>query len=488
MQSFNLLVFMSDQHNPKALGQAGHPVVKTPNLDALAEQGTRFTSAYTHSPLCVPARAAFATGRYIHDTGNWDNASPYDGSVASWAHRLRDQGFGVRSIGKLHYRSAEDDNGFRPAENAMYVVEGQGDLLGCLRDDLPPRPHSRESILNAGRGPSSYTRYDEDITAATIRWLREEAAMQDKPWVLFCSMVCPHPPKMAPAEDYDLYPWDQLPWPVQARPEDGWTNHPAIAEFRRAFRWDEPFTEEQIRNALAAYFGQISFLDRQIGRVIAALDTAGLRDSTRIVYTTDHGDNMGNRGLWNKNTLYEDSAGVPMILAGPDIPRGISVETPVTHLDCFPTFVEAVGGELQDEDDDLPGQSLLPLAHGEAREKPILLSQYHGSGARYGGFIVRIGSMKYIHYVGAPAQLFNLESDPDEINDLSSLPEYAQTITECERELRDLCDPEAVDRAARACQAEKVAAAGGRDAVIARGGFNGSPVPGEAPQFASLSG
>ncbi len=489
MQKANLLIIMSDQHNPKVLGHAGHPVVKTPNLDRLAESGTRFTAAYAHSPLCVPARTAFATGRYAHDTGSWDNGSPYDGRIPSWGHRLMAQGHHVRSIGKLHYRSPHDSNGFSESENPMWVVEGRGDLLGCIRDEsrLPLRPHARETILEAGPGDSSYTRYDDDITARTIRWLREEAGACDKPWALFCSMVCPHPPKLAPPDFYDLYPLEDIPWPVQATAAQGWTMHPAIAEFRRAFRWDEGFTEVQIRKSLAAYLGQISFLDHNIGRVLSALDEAGLRGSTRVVYTTDHGDNMGNHGLWNKNTLYEDAAGVPMILSGPDISPGQEVDTPVTHTDCFPTFIQAVGSAVEEADDVLPGSSLLELANGAQRRRPVLLSQFHGGGTLTGVFAVRRGAIKYIHHVDMPHQLFDLAADPDETNDLATDPRYAAELVACEAELRTVCDPETIDAQAHADQAEKIEAAGGKDVILARGVYAGSPVPGEPPNYAPLN-
>lgn len=487
MRSDNLLIIMSDQHNAKVLGCHDHPLIRTPNLDRLAERGTRFSNAYTHSPICVPARAAFATGRYLHDIRFWDNATPYDGSVPSWGHRLLAQGHYTRSIGKLHYRSGDDANGWGDEEIPMHVVDGVGDLLGSIRDRLELKGKMREVILNAGSGESSYTRYDYDIAERTSAWLQTQAKQPgDKPWTLFCSLVCPHPPLKAPDEFYQLYPLEQIPWPVEATEAEGWCMHPAIADYRRAFRWAEGFTEEQIRRARAAYFGMVTYLDHNIGKILETLNETGLSQTTRVIYTSDHGDNLGNHGLWNKNTLYEDAAAVPLIIAGADIPAGHIIDEPVNHLDCFPTILQATGCEFSDEDQELPGTSLLELANGGSRKKPMLLTQYHASGSTTGYFLIRKKQFKYIHYVAFAPQLFDLSKDPDEINDLAADPAYAGILSECEDELRELCDPEAIDAAAHADQAAKIEAWGGREAVIKRGSFGASPVPGEKAQFVSL--
>ncbi|MEM7408372.1 MAG: sulfatase-like hydrolase/transferase [Pseudomonadota bacterium] len=486
MDPMNLLVIMSDQHNPKALGHAGHPVARTPHLDAMAENGTQYTAAYTHSPLCMPARATFATGRYVHDIRAWNNAQPYDGSIPSWAHRLRDAGHRVESIGKLHFRSEEDDYGFTATHMPMHAVAGLGDLMGCIRDELPLRPNTREVIEKAGRAASSYTRYDDRITAATVAWLREAANHDGKPWVLFCSMVCPHPPKLAPPEFFDLYPLEDVPWPVEATADDGWTMHPATADFRRAFRWDTGFTEAQIRTALAAYLGQISFLDGNIGKVLDALEVTGLARNTRVIYTTDHGDNMGNRGLWNKNALYDDAARVPFIVQGPDLPVGEVVDEPISHLDCFPTILEMAGCAPHEQEADLPGESFTPFIGGSGRSRPALLSQFHGSGSSKGVFTVRTGKLKYIYHAGWPAQLFDLSADPDECIDLAADPTHDGALTAADAALRSLCDPDAIDAEAHLDQAALVDAHGGKEALMARGTYAGSPVHGETATFNAL--
>jgi len=209
MTPANLLFILSDEHSRRVLGCYGHKMIRTPNLDRLAASGVRFTDAYTNSPICVPARAALATGRYVHKVRFWDNAIAYDGSVKSWHHRLREAGHEVTSIGKLHFRSGDDDNGFTEEVMPLHVVDGIGDPLGWLRDPLPERRAALRLADDAGRGDSSYQQYDDRITAAAVDWLKAHAdARSDKPWALFVSLVCPHFPLIARPEWYDLYPED----------------------------------------------------------------------------------------------------------------------------------------------------------------------------------------------------------------------------------------------------------------------------------------
>jgi choline-sulfatase len=206
MRSQNLVIIMSDQYSRGMMGCYGNPIVRTPNLDRLAARGTRFTSCWTPSPVCIPARAAFATGKYIHQIGFWDNADPYDGSVPSWHHRLREAGHRVVSIGKLHFRSDDGDCGFSETQVPMHVVEGKGDRLGLIRDDLPVRGAAHKMARMAGAGESPYTLYDRDIAARAQIWLHEEAGKYtDKPWVLFVSFVAPHYPLTAPPEHFYYY-------------------------------------------------------------------------------------------------------------------------------------------------------------------------------------------------------------------------------------------------------------------------------------------
>jgi len=475
----NLLVLMSDEHNPKFLATAGHPFVATPNLDALAARGTRFTSAYTACPICVPARAAFAVGRYVHEIGYWDNADGYDGAIPSWHHALRDAGHRVVSIGKLHFRGRlGDDHGFSEEIVPMHIVDGIGDVKGLVRDDIPKRKGGDKMAKRAGPGESPYTAYDRDIAARAQVWLFEEAPKwRDRPWVLFVSFVSPHFPLTAPPQWFYRYRRQNLPMPKQysltERP-----HHPYLDTYAHTVDYDAHFrSEDDVRRALAGYAGLVSMLDENIGNVLRALCDAGLEEDTRVIYTSDHGDNVGARGLWGKSTFYEESAGVPRVMCGPGIAAGRIVETPVSHIDCAPTIMEAVGAPPRVGGRALPGASLFAIADGLDPSRPVI-SEYHAIGSVAGATMLRFGRYKYCHYVAYRPQLFDLAQDPEELTDLAGDPRHAALVAEGERRLRAVLDPEAVDARAKARQAELLARFGGRAAALARGDLGFTPAPG----------
>lgn len=475
----NVLVIMSDEHNPKFLGAAGHPYVATPNLDALAARGTRFTQAYTTCPICVPARASFATGRYVNEIGFWDNSDAYDGSIPSWHHALRDAGHRVVSIGKLHFRGRKrDDHGFSEEIAPMHIVDGIGDIKGLVREDIPKRKGGEKMAKLAGPGESTYTIYDRDIAARAQVWLHEEAPRwRDKPWVLFVSFVAPHFPLTAPPHWYYRYWQRDLPMPkLYAKSER--PQHPFVLEYAHTVDYDTHFhSREDVKRALAGYAGLVSSLDENIGHVLEALRASGLAGDTRVLYTSDHGDNQGARGLWGKSTFYEESAGVPCIAAGPDIPVGRVVATPVSHIDFAPAILAAAGEDAAASR--FPGASLFDVAHGAEPSRPVI-SEYHAIGSTGGGFMLRFGRFKYCRYAAHPPQLFDLASDPEELVDLAPDPAHAGNLVEGERLLRQALDPAEVDARAKARQRELLEAAGGRGAALARGDLGFTPAPGTA--------
>ncbi len=475
----NVLVIMSDEHNPKFLGSAGHPYVETPNLDALAARGTRFTQAYTTCPICVPARAAFAVGRYVNEIGFWDNSDAYDGAIPSWHHVLRDAGHRVVSIGKLHFRGHRgDDHGFSEELVPMHIVDGIGDIKGLVRDDIPQRKGGEKMAKLAGPGESTYTIYDREIASRAQIWLHEEARKwRDKPWVLFVSFVAPHFPLTAPPHWYYRYAQQDLPMPKlygkAERPA-----HPFVREYAHTVDYDSHFhSPADVKRALAGYAGLVSSLDENIGHVLSALQAAGLVDDTQVLYTSDHGDNQGARGLWGKSTFYEESAGVPAIIAGPGIAHGRVVDTPVSHIDFAPTILEAAGAPVSSSR--FPGASLAAIAGGARPARPVL-SEYHAIGSTGGGFMLRFDRFKYCRYAAHPPQLFDLRNDPEELVDLASDPAQVPHMAEAERRLRAALDPAEVDARAKARQAELLAAAGGREAALARGDLGFTPAPGTA--------
>ncbi len=317
-----------------------------------------------------------------------------------------------------------------------------------------------------------------------MEWLRTEGVRGGEPWALFVSLVCPHPPWQAPTPFWNLYPHDRIDMPVAWAPGER-PEHPGLAGFRRHFAHEEPYEEAAMRNVIAAYYGMISYLDDNIGKLVAALEETGLADTTRVLYTSDHGESMGQKGMYSKCNMYEESAGIPMIISGRDVPRGEMVDTPVQLADVFPTVIEATGTEARDEDAELPGTSLIDIANGAEPERAIL-SEQHCAGAESAVYMVRKGRYKYVKYMepGYPPQLFDLEADPLELTDLAGERVHASTIAGLEGELRQLIDPEVEDRRAKEHQAALLEAAGGAEAVIAKGSPGYTPAPGEAPTFA----
>lgn len=478
----NLLIIMSDEHNPKMLGCAGNKIVETPNLDALAARGTRFSSAYCTSPVCIPARASFAVGKYIHQIGYADNADAYDGAVPSWHHKLRDRGHNVTSIGKLHFKLTGEDHGFTEEVIPMHIIEGKGDLMGLVRSDLPVRKGAYKMANMAGPGESQYTFYDRDIAARAQTWLHEISKQKtDKPWVLFVSFVAPHFPLTAPPQHFYKYYNQDLPLPKLYRKEERPT-HPYQVDYRSSFNYDDYFDDEKLKKALAGYYGLCSFLDENIGLVLGALQDAGLAGNTRVMYTSDHGDNLGSRGMWGKSTLFEEASGVPLIVAGPGIEAGKVVDTPVSHVDTYPFILRSVGETDPSLTEGYPGVSLDDIADGAKPDRNVL-TEYHGMGSATGAFMIRHNQYKYMYYVDYPPQLFDLKADPEELNDLGTDPEYASVVRECHERLLKICDPKDVDRMVRERQSELLSLNGGRDAVIARGDLGFSPPPGAAIVF-----
>ena len=479
----NLIIILSDQHTRSMSGCYGHPLIRTPHLDALAARGTRFANAYTNCPICVPARASMATGRFVHQTRHWDNAAPYCGEPVSWHHRVRDAGRQADSIGKLHFRSYDDDNGFSQEIEPLHVVEGVGDILGCIRDNAPIRGN-HGSFDTAGPGESTYIDYDQRNADNAIKWI-DQHANDAEPWVLFLSFVLPHPPYICPTNLYDLYPHGDLRLQPQWHRDD-WPIHPAMREFRRFFDFARGFDEALIRHLTATYYGMITCLDRRIGQVFDAVTRCGLEDSTRVLYTSDHGESMGARGIFGKFTMYDESAAVPLIVAGPDVARGKVVNTPVSLVDLFPTVIDGIGIETKDEDAALPGRSLWETA-SEADHEALVFSEYHAVGSRAGQYMLCDGHYKYVYYTGQPPQLFDLHQDPRELRDIAPESRHQARLGKFERKLRDMVNPEETDGRAKADQRARVEAFGGEAAVLSRGDFGNSPAPGETPRFVNRS-
>ena len=471
----NVLIIMSDEHTRSVMGAYGNDLAQTPALDRLAAAGVRFDNAYTPSPICIPARASFATGTQVFEHRCWSSAEPYYGQQPSWMHRLRGRGHEVVSIGKLHYRAAGDDCGFSESILPMYLANGGiGWPNALLRKPMVEFPEAAQMAALLGPGETEYTQYDRDITAAAEAWLQQKRTGGGRPWVLFVSFISPHFPLSAPPEFYDLYRDIELPSPYD-RDAQTRLRHPVIDQMREIWNYADYFDPQSEIEGLRNYYGLCSFVDANVARVLEALERSGFADDTQVIYTSDHGDMIGNHGIWGKCFMYEDSAGIPLTLTGPGIVPGQN-PTPVSLTDIATTVEAAVGSEPVAAEHPWQGR---PLAEFIARPEPgrPVLSEYHDGGSPCGVYLLRQGRWKYVYYAeDNPALLFDLESDPRELSDLAQNPEYRSTVETLRNQLFEILDPEETNRQAFADQARKVEELGGVDAIGAIPTFNHTPL------------
>jgi choline-sulfatase len=422
-----------------------------------------FSNAYTPSPICVPARASLATGQWVHDLGNWDSAQPYNGEVTSWAHAARAAGYRTTSIGKLHYGSGHEDHGFNSEIAPMYVANGVGWVQGLIRNPAPDYPEAAQLAQSVGVGESSYVSYDRAITSEAVTWLDQHGAGSE-PWVLFVSFVSPHYPLTVPEQYWEMYAGDSAP-----EIDEVTIHHEAVQDVADFFGYHKHFTPDLVNAGRRAYFGLCSFLDDQVGQVLEALQNSGKANDTTVVYTSDHGDMAGNRGLWAKSYMYEDSVGVPMIIAGPDVPAGVVSDVPVNLVDVYPTVLNLVGLEAATP-------TLAMLAASDEPDR-VTFSEYHDGGSTTGFYMVRSARWKYVHYVGHPPELFDLESDPDELVDLGDSSDHRGEREWLHGELLKFCEPDRVNAKAFQSQRALVEQLGGAQAVENALRFNHTPVP-----------
>ena len=394
-------------------------------------------------------------------------------SVPGWGHRLQEEGRECVSIGKLHFRSSEDNNGFSREVIPVHIINGHGFTSSMVRDRVEPYPSNEDFANDIGRGESHYTRYDRKVCELTCDWLRDEAPALDQPWALFASFVAPHHPIVAPGGFYDLYDRDEIDMPRLRRAGER-PAHPVLDVTMQVWDYDRHFRDEDhIREARLSYYGYVSFLDHNICEVLAALEGSGQTESTLVIYTSDHGEMLGNHGMWAKMNMYEEASAIPLIAAGPGMPEAARCDAPASHVDLHQTIHDL---KATDADRKLSGIALQDLFRGGYEERGVL-SEYHETGAITGMFMLRWRNWKYIAYPGYPPQLFDLAADPIEADDLVSDPAHADTVKACDAKLREIVDPDDVNARCFTDQARKIAALGGREAALDDGSHAYTPMP-----------
>jgi len=442
----NLLYILSDQHSPFVSGCYGDAMVETPNLDRLAAQGVVLSQVYCPSPLCVPSRMSMLTGRYPYQNQVWTNDHILGSGVPTFAHALGAAGYFPVLIGRMHSVGPDQLRGYAErlvGDHGPNYVGGVDTSRGVLEGTAGP---ARISLIRSGAGQSGYEVHDEYVTAATVDFLNRLAVARRsgraaEPFCLSVGFMLPHQPYVARRGDYARYrgritpPAYPVPYSEQL--------HPYLRRWRRQTGIEEVSEEETLR-ARAAYWGLVTALDRMIGRVLAALRENDLAENTLVVYTSDHGEQVGEHGLWWKQTFYEQSVRVPAILAWPGtLPAGQRCDRVVSSFDVMATMLEALGAPP------LPlgiGRGLLPLLTqpgARASWDDLAFSEYCTDEGSYHR-MVRRGPWKLNYYHGQEPQLFQLQDDPAELHDLAQDP----ALGELRRELTALVltdwDPERI--------------------------------------------
>ncbi|MBT4139613.1 MAG: sulfatase-like hydrolase/transferase [Candidatus Latescibacteria bacterium] len=441
----NVVFIFSDRHTAEFTGCYGNAITRTPSLDGLAQRGVRFDAAYCLSPTCVPARASMMSGRYMHEIGAWCNSFPYRGVPRGWGHTFQERGVSYTIIGKLDLASDIDD-GIEEVRLSSY--RESRDVLTLFREDIQPRHAYVRGFCDTGPA-GDLKAYATDIAVAedAVKWIEGERPT-DRPWVLSVNFKQLHRPWLPTQDLWDYYdPLVKAEDLDERYTEDMDHLHPFHQAFSK-YSGGHLVDLEDVRRGLVGYHAAVEVLDRNIGRVLDALDQAGIEEETLVVYSSDHGGNCGEHRCLDHGGLYEESNRVPLIVSGPGVQANGVEKDPVSVLDIFPTICEAVG--LQQPVDKL-GTSLLGLVQGNAdAAKPnFALCQYHATGFPGSGFALRMGSYKYVECVGDRPMLFDLESDPHEMHDLvvENLEDVQvqQVLRVMRSSLCQFVSPEAVD-------------------------------------------
>jgi len=443
----NILLVMADQLAPHFTSTYGHPLVSTPHLDSLAERGARFDAFYCHSPLCAPSRFTMMAGQSVSSIGAWDNAAEFPASIPTMAHYLQMAGHRTILTGKMHFVGPDQTHGFEerlttdiyPADFAWTPDWDAAD------ERIDKWYHNMDPLVEAGQAVTTHQiDYDEEVGYTARRKLHDLARDgDDRPFFMVASFIHPHDPYVARPEWWDLYDTDAIDMPD---PVDVATLDAHSLRVREGIQADTVgFTEAQTRAARQGYYANTSYVDDWLGRLMATLEETGLADSTVVMFTADHGDMLGDRGLWYKMTFYERSLRVPLVMAGPGV-ANCEVANVSSHLDVLPTVLDIAtdGGDWRASAPDLEGRSLWPLASGESDDVSETTAEYMAEMTSEPMFMIRRDNFKYIHCDTDPPLLYEIDADPLERTNLADHPDHAELAAAFATEVKQRWDSSAI--------------------------------------------
>lgn len=466
----NVLFIAIDDQNDWIGHLGGHPLAKTPNIDRLAARGTAFLNAHVQSPLCNPCRTSLLLGLRPTTTGIYGLA-PWFRTVPKWRDRVTlpqhfaAQGYRTLATGKIYHGGAGGGGGAGKAKRKgpgkapdhgaqdppEFQVTGKAGGLGAKPEKklIPPTPMGNHPLMDWGVFPHrDEDKGDYHVASWTIEQIQN--APKDRPFFLAAGFFLPHVPCYATQKWFDLYPDDDSVLPIvkaddrDDTPRFSWYLHWELPEPR--LKW---VTENnQWRNLVRSYLACTSFVDAQVGRILDALDAAGLAENTIVVLWGDHGWHLGEKGITGKNTLWDDGTRVPLVFAGPGVKPGQRCARPAELLDIYPTLIDLCGLPQRD---DLEGISLLSQLEDATaiRERPAITSHNQGNHG------IRSERWRYIRYADGSEELYDMQADPNEWNNLAGQANYADVIAEHRRWLPKIDEPPAPGSASRVLTYDK---------------------------------
>ena len=433
----NLLILMADQLTASVLAAYGGRIAKTPNIDALAAGGVVFDSFYTNSPLCAPSRFSWMAGQLPSRIGAYDNAAEFGADIPTFAHYLRTAGYQTALSGKMHFCGPDQLHGFEERLTTDIYPADFGWTPDWTRfEDRPGWYHTMDSVTQAG--PCIRTNqidFDDEVVFAARQKLFDIARGKDRrPFCLVVSMTHPHDPYVTPQPYWDRYKGVEIDMPRV--PSLAGNEDPHSTRLRHVIGLNlATITDQKIRDARRAYYGSVSYVDDQMGAMVTALKDARLDDNTIIVVLADHGDMLGERGLWYKMNFYEPACRIPLIMHAPGrfAPRRVAASASL--VDLLPTFAELAGGTtLPAYAAPIDGQSLVPALDGRASRDEVI-GEYLGEGAVAPIVMIRRGRHKFVHCPVDPDQLYDVASDPDELANLAGSPAHAALVAQFRAEV-----------------------------------------------------
>lgn len=442
MKRPDIILIMSDQHNPHITGFDGNKIIRTPNLDSLAREGVSFSNMYCPSPLCVPSRSAFLTGQYPSDINVFNNASILSSAIPTFAHSLSAAGYETVLCGRMHFDGPDQFHGF---EKRIY-----GDCNLFLTEETNGRyfctcGQTKYAVQVSGSGQAGYEAFDRNVTQKACEFLKARTD-EDRPLCMVVGYVLPHNPLIIDKELYEYY-YDKLAednMPSLKAPEN---LHPAIRQWRKN-RGVDDISPEHARRALAAYYGLVEKMDKNIGKVIQSAKAKQNSENTIMIYCSDHGDCAGENGLWWKSNYFEGSARVPLTISCPSVfEQDKDVKEVSSLIDLAATLIDLAETEKLPYSEGRSLRGFLEKGGNVENWKEEAYSEYSGAYGEKPSCMIRSGKWKLMYYSEFNSSLlFNMEEDPEELNDLAGKPEFAETVRDLEAKIKNRWNPDMVER------------------------------------------